>query len=122
MTSVGSGDVGRRIGPERPEPTLNTAQSVRSGMAELLSDEEIDRQLPTGWERDGDEIVRTYEFDDYLDGVAFASNVGEVADEEFHHPEIRIRWREVEVRFTTHDAGGITRKDTRLASLCNDEF
>jgi len=39
-------------------------------MAVLLSDEEIRAQLPDDWERDGDEIVRTYEFDDYLDGVS----------------------------------------------------
>ncbi|MUV61878.1 4a-hydroxytetrahydrobiopterin dehydratase, partial [Halobacterium sp. CBA1126] len=42
-------------------------------MAELLSDEEVERRLPEGWERDGDEIVRTYEFEDYFKGVAFAS-------------------------------------------------
>jgi 4a-hydroxytetrahydrobiopterin dehydratase len=91
------------------------------GMADLLSDEEIADELPTEWERDGDEIVRVYEFDDYLDGVAFAAAVGEVADEEFHHPEIVIRWREVEVRLTSHEEGGITDKDIRLAELFDDE-
>jgi 4a-hydroxytetrahydrobiopterin dehydratase len=90
-------------------------------MAELLSDEEIDRQLPDGWERDGDEIVRTYEFDDYLKGVEFATQVGEVAEEEFHHPEIRIRYEEVEVRLTSHEEGGITEQDLRLANLFDEE-
>ena len=90
-------------------------------MAELLSDEEIDRQLPDGWERDGDEIVRTYEFDDYLKGVEFATHVGEVAEEEFHHPEIRIRYEEVEVRLTSHEEGGITEQDVRLANLFDEE-
>ncbi|MFC7201510.1 4a-hydroxytetrahydrobiopterin dehydratase [Halospeciosus flavus] len=88
-------------------------------MAELLSDEEIDEQLPEGWEREGEEIVRTYEFDDYLTGVAFASEVGELADDEFHHPEIRIRYDEVEVRFTSHEEGGITDKDVEMARECN---
>jgi 4a-hydroxytetrahydrobiopterin dehydratase len=91
-------------------------------MADLLSDEEIAEGLPEGWERDGDEVVRVYEFEDYLDGVAFAASVGEVADEEFHHPEIRIRWREVEVRLTDHEAGGISEKDLRLADLFDDEY
>jgi 4a-hydroxytetrahydrobiopterin dehydratase len=91
-------------------------------MAELLSDDEIEVGLPDGWDRDGDEVVRTYEFDDYLDGVAFAAAVGEVADEEFHHPEIVIRWREVEVRLTSHEEGGVTEKDLRLAGLFDDEF
>lgn len=90
-------------------------------MTDLLEDDEIERQLPDGWERDGDEIVRVYQFDDYLDGVTFATHVGEVADEEFHHPEIRIRYDEVEVRLTSHEAGGITGTDMRLAALFDDE-
>ena len=89
-------------------------------MADLLTDEEIAEGLPEGWERDGDEIVRTYEFDVYLDGVGFAAGAGGVAQDAFHHPEITISWREVEVRLTTHDAGGITEKDIDLAERFDD--
>lgn len=89
-------------------------------MADLLSDEEIAAQLPDGWERDGDEIVRTFGFDSYLDGVGFAAGAGGLAQEAFHHPEITIGWREVEVRLTTHDAGGITEKDIELAGRFNE--
>jgi 4a-hydroxytetrahydrobiopterin dehydratase len=90
-------------------------------MAELLSDDEVDERLPDGWERDGDEITRTYDFDDYLDGITFATHVGEVAEEEFHHPEIIIGYQTVEVRLTSHEEGGVTDKDIRLANLFNDE-
>ena len=91
-------------------------------MAELLTDEEIRTQLPDGWERDGDEITRTYGFDDYLAGIAFVTQVGEVAEEEFHHPEIRVGYEEVEVRLTSHEEGGITEKDIRLANLFDAEY
>lgn len=91
-------------------------------MAELLDDRQIAEELPSEWDRDGDEIARVYEFDDYLEGVEFATQVGEIADEEFHHPEITIRYDEVEVRLTTHDAGGITEKDIRLAGLFDGEY
>jgi len=84
-------------------------------MAKLLSDDEIQAQLPDGWNRDGDEIVRTYEFDAYLEGVGFAAAAGGLAEEAFHHPEMTLGWREVEVRLTTHDAGGITENDIELA-------
>ena len=84
-------------------------------MAELLEDGEIERRVPDGWEREGEEIVRVYEFDDYLDGVSFAAECGEVAEEEFHHPEIRIRYGEVEVRLTSHEEGGITERDVEMA-------
>jgi len=91
-------------------------------MAELLSDSEIDAQLPDGWDREGDEIVRTYEFDSYLDGVGFAAGAGGVAEEAWHHPEMTITWGEVEVRLTTHDAGGITEKDLDLAGRFDEIY
>lgn len=95
-------------------------RAVSAHMADVLSANEIENRLPTGWTPDGDEIARTYEFDDYLEGVAFASEVGELAEEAFHHPEIRIRYGEVEVRFTSHEAGGVTEDDVDLADRCND--
>jgi len=87
-----------------------------------LSDDEVETQLPDDWDREGDEIVRTYEFDDYLTGVDFAADLAEIADEEFHHPELIIGFRSVEVRLTSHEAGGITDDDIRLAELFDDEY
>jgi len=87
-----------------------------------LTDDEVDAQLPDDWDREGDEIVRTYEFDDYLTGVSFTSDLAEIADEEFHHPELVIGFRSVEVRLTSHEAGGITDDDIRLAELFDDEY
>lgn len=91
-------------------------------MTDTLSAEEVADSLPDGWDQDGGEIVRTYEFDEYLDGVSFAADVGEVAQEEFHHPSIEIRYKEVEVRLTTHEADGITSQDLDLARLFDDAF
>jgi len=85
-------------------------------VSDTLSDDEIAAQIPDAWERDGDEIVRTYEFESYLEGVGFAAGAGGLAEEAFHHPEMTVGWREVEVRLTTHDAGGITEKDLELAA------
>jgi 4a-hydroxytetrahydrobiopterin dehydratase len=91
-------------------------------MADVLADEEVDEELSEGWERDGDEIVRTYEFDDYLDGAEFLTELAEIAEEEFHHPEMTLGYEELEVRLTTHDAGGITEKDLRTAELFENEY
>jgi 4a-hydroxytetrahydrobiopterin dehydratase len=84
-------------------------------MADLLSDGEIESQLPDGWEREGDEIVRVYEFDDYLGASGFLAAAAGVAEDAWHHPEMTVRWGECEVRLTTHDAGGITANDTDMA-------
>ena len=89
-------------------------------MADLLSDDQIENRLPRDWERDGDEIVRTYEFDDYLKGVAFATEIAEISEEEFHHPEIIIGYQEIEVRLTSHEEGGITEQDIHMAELFDD--
>jgi len=91
-------------------------------MADLLSEEEIAERLPADWDRDGDEIVRAYEFDSYLEGVGFASGAAGLAEEAFHHPELIVDWREVEVRLTTHDAGGITTNDTELATRFDELY
>ncbi|SDR01971.1 4a-hydroxytetrahydrobiopterin dehydratase [Natronobacterium texcoconense] len=90
-------------------------------MADLLSDDEIEDQLPEEWQREGDEIVRSYEFDDYLHGVNFAQMVGEIAESQFHHPEIVIRYKEVEIRLTSHEEGGITDQDVEMAELIDSE-
>ena len=89
-------------------------------MADLLDEDEIESAIPREWHREGDEIVRVYEFDDYLAGVAFATECGEVAEEEFHHPTITIRYGEVEVRLTSHEEGGITEKDVHVAELFDE--
>jgi len=91
-------------------------------MSDVLTDDEVDRRAPDGWARDGDAITRTYEFDDYLAGVAFATDVAEVAEEEFHHPAIEIGYETVTVTFTTHEAGGVTGQDLEMAELCDELF
>jgi 4a-hydroxytetrahydrobiopterin dehydratase len=90
-------------------------------MADVLADDEVEDRLPEGWSIDGDEITRTFEFDDYMKGVNFAQLTGEIAEAQFHHPEIRIRYKEVEVRVTSHEAGGITEQDLEMAEILNAE-
>jgi 4a-hydroxytetrahydrobiopterin dehydratase len=90
-------------------------------MADVLSDDEVEERLPEGWSRDGDEVVRTFEFDEYMKGVNFAQVTGEIAEAQYHHPEIRIRYEAVEVRLTSHEEGGITETDIEMAEILNNE-
>ncbi|MFB6104753.1 MAG: 4a-hydroxytetrahydrobiopterin dehydratase [Halobacteriaceae archaeon] len=84
-------------------------------MADLLSDAAIADRLPEQWSQDDDEIVRTVTFDAYLDGVGFAAGVAGLAEDAFHHPELTIGYKEVEIRLTSHEAGGVTEADIELA-------
>ena len=91
-------------------------------MADLLSEAELDEQLPDGWDREGDEIVRSFGFDGYMNGLAFAQLVGEIAETQAHHPTLIVGYEEVEVRFTSHEAGGLTDQDVRMAEFINGEY
>ena len=80
------------------------------------SDIETAMREMAGWEREGDALVRTYKFETYLAGVAFASAVGVVCEGLDHHPDMLVGWKKVTLRFTTHDAGNkISAKDIAAA-------
>jgi 4a-hydroxytetrahydrobiopterin dehydratase len=68
-----------------------------------------------GWERDGQAIVRTFEFAGFPAAVAFVVSLAAFAEEHNHHPDIDIRFNKVRILWTTHDAGGLTRLDLVLA-------
>ena len=68
-----------------------------------------------GWERAGDEIVRTFTCPDFPAAVAFVVRIGFLAEAKNHHPDLDVRWKRVRVALTTHDAGGLTAKDIDLA-------
>ena len=87
-------------------------------MTTALSDAKINEGLAklNGWSRAGDVLTKSFKFDSYLAGVAFASTVGVIAEGLNHHPDISIGWRRVTVTFTTHDAGNkISGKDMAAA-------
>ena len=86
-------------------------------MAELLSDEEIGSRLrPLDWERDGDEIVREWRFENFAEAIAFVNRVADVAEEANHHPDIFVHgWNKVRLSLTNHSAGGLTETDFEMA-------
>lgn len=87
-------------------------------MADLLEDEEIEQRLDElgDWEREGDEIQKVYEFDDFAAAIRFVNDVAKMADRYDHHPEIDIRWNKVKLALTTHSEDGITDLDFDLAN------
>jgi 4a-hydroxytetrahydrobiopterin dehydratase len=88
-------------------------------MAELLSQEEIDRALSTElphWTQEGDAITRSFKLPAFMDGIRLVQQVAEVAEDLDHHPDIDIRWTTVTFTLSTHSAGGLTAKDLRLAA------
>lgn len=86
-------------------------------MRSKLSDLEIQRALGRlpGWARRGDALTKTYTFSTFAEGIGFVDRVAKVADGRNHHPDIDIRYTKITCLLTTHDAGGVTESDLKLA-------
>ncbi len=74
------------------------------------------------WKHEGGMIRRTYEAPTFLAGIAFVSKVAQAAEAADHHPDIDIRWRKVTLALVTHDAGGLTWRDTKVAAEADRLF
>jgi len=83
----------------------------------LLGDSEIEARLGdlSGWERNGEEIVKRFERGNFVGSVEFVDALVAPAEEMGHHPDLEISWDKVTVRISTHSEGGLTESDFELA-------
>jgi 4a-hydroxytetrahydrobiopterin dehydratase len=86
-------------------------------MASKLDEAGIKEKLAglTGWERAGDTIRKEYRFADFAEAMAFVTRVALRAEAMNHHPDILINYSRITLTLSTHDAGGLTERDFRLA-------
>ena len=72
---------------------------------------------PDGWTfaEDGKALLRTLKFKDFSEAFAFLTRVALHAEKVNHHPEFTSVWNRVDFRLTSHDAGGVTDRDIKLA-------
>ena len=88
-------------------------------MMEKLSGKQRDTALKAlnGWVYDeaGDAISRVFKFKDFSEAFAFMTRVALAAESAGHHPEWSNVYNKVTIVLSTHDAGGLTEKDTALA-------
>ena len=76
---------------------------------------------PDGWTLDesGKALVRTLKFKDFSEAFGFLTRVALHAEKVDHHPEFTSVWNRVDFRLTSHDSGGVTERDSRLAEAIN---
>jgi 4a-hydroxytetrahydrobiopterin dehydratase len=69
------------------------------------------------WDHDDarDAITRTFTFKDFSEAFAFMTRVALIAEKTDHHPEWSNVWNRVVILLTTHDAGGLSRRDVDMA-------
>jgi 4a-hydroxytetrahydrobiopterin dehydratase len=77
--------------------------------------------IPEGWsaEDGGKALVRTFKLKDFSQAFAFLTRVALHAEKADHHPEFTNVWNRIDFRLTSHDSGGVTERDIRLAKAIN---
>ena len=77
--------------------------------------------IPPTWTRDADgtSISRTFTFRDFNEAWGFMTRVALLAEKQDHHPNWSNVWNTVQITLTSHDAGGLTRRDIKLATAIN---
>lgn len=91
-----------------------------SGKEEPLREEEINKllgQVKNGWQViDNKKLRNQYPFENFKRGMVFVQDVAYLAEEEQHHPDICIHYKNVDIELTTHAIGGLSENDFIMAA------
>jgi 4a-hydroxytetrahydrobiopterin dehydratase len=91
----------------------------RGGVPPLAGEEleRLARELGHDWEViEGHHLAKTFSFPDFAQALAFVNRVGEMAEEQGHHPDLHLAWGKVRVEVWTHAIDGLTESDFVLAA------
>lgn len=76
-------------------------------------------KVPAAWRLEDGRLCRTFTFADFSEAWAFMSRVALLAERHDHHPDWSNTWNKVTIELWSHDAGGVTVRDERLAGAIN---
>ncbi len=91
----------------------------------VLNKEQVDAALTNfdGWSFKENGIEKNFVFEDFKEALSVMMGIGIIAEEMNHHPEWFNVYNKLDIRLSTHDAGGVTQKDidlaTRIEMICN---
>lgn len=82
--------------------------------------EPLRSQLDPRWQLvDGHHLSRLFEFRNFAEALAFVNRVGEMAEEQGHHPDVYLAWGRVRVDVWTHKIDGLHEADFVFAAKCD---
>ncbi|GAC1541053.1 MAG: 4a-hydroxytetrahydrobiopterin dehydratase [Vulcanimicrobiaceae bacterium] len=73
-----------------------------------------------GWRQRGNALEKHFDRGDFDGAIRFVDAIAVAANMQNHHPNLTIAWSDVAVALTSHDAGGITARDFRLAATIDE--
>ena len=106
-------DVGERRGKQGHGPELAKGRAMVEKLGQAAR-EKLGAELP-GWTLDGEHLKRSFRFHDFVEAFGFMARVALLAEKQDHHPEWFNVWNRVDIALTTHDAGGLSARDVKLA-------
>ena len=100
------------------ELASKTCVPCRGGVPPLKGAEleNLKKQLPDWNVVSEHHLHRRFEFPDFVQALAFVNNVGELAEQQGHHPDILLSWGKVEITTWTHKIDGLTESDFILGA------
>ena len=84
----------------------------------MLSNDEIESKiadLDNGWELKDGKIVKSFQFNSFMDAIEFVNEIAGIAERLDHHPIITINWKTVKLSLKSFDVDAITKRDISLA-------
>lgn len=96
--------------------------------APLLTETELDELMPKipEWKlvalNNINQLQRTFSFENFVAAMAFAQKVGDLAEEEGHHPALLVEWGKVNVSWWTHKIKGLHENDVIMAAKTDAVF
>jgi 4a-hydroxytetrahydrobiopterin dehydratase len=71
------------------------------------------------WQYQAEHLVARFTFQNYVATCGFVMQVSLLAEAQNHHPDIKFGWNYAEISMLTHDAGGVSERDIKLANKIN---
>lgn len=97
----------------------------KGGVPPLRGEElrELQEELGIGWQViDEHHLEKEFEFDDFADALAFTNRVGQMAEEQGHHPDIHLTWGKTRIQVWTHKIDGLTESDFVFAAKAQELY
>jgi 4a-hydroxytetrahydrobiopterin dehydratase len=103
----------------RRELSVRNCVPCKGGTPPLAGDDlhALLDQLGGGWQAvDGHHLEKEFRFEDFRGALAFTNRVGELAEQQGHHPDLHLAWGRVRVVIWTHAIDGLTESDFVFAA------
>jgi len=88
---------------------------------ETMTAEQFGEEGLPDWSWRDDALHAHFETGDFVTGVRLVNLIGEAAESMNHHPDLDLRYPHLDVRLSSHDAGGVTARDVKLARTISEQ-